>query len=82
VNNDFLPFAHHAGRYARLIPGASLTPLAHGEGHFIFMDECSADLAVQGVLVCKDRGGVRRSVVHSRLVEKIGSFFEEHLAPS
>ncbi len=80
VDNDFLPLAHHAGRYARLIPGASFTPLAHGEGHFVFLDECSGDRAVRGVPVCKDRNGVRRADVHARLLEKIGQFFQEHLS--
>jgi predicted dienelactone hydrolase len=80
VDNDFLPFAHHAGRYYRLIPGASLTPLAHAEGHFVFLDECSGGQEVQGVSPCRDRPGVLRSVVHARLLEKIGRFLGEHLA--
>lgn len=79
VENDFLPFEHNAGRYARLIPGASLTPLAHGEGHFVFVDECSDDAEVQGVPVCRDRDGVQRAVVHARLAEILGRFFTEHL---
>jgi predicted dienelactone hydrolase len=80
VDNDFLPFAHHAGRYARLIPGASLTPLAHGEGHFVFVDECSGGQEVRGVSPCRDRPGVLRSAVQARLLEKIGRFLGEHLA--
>lgn len=79
VENDFLPFQHNAGRYARLIPGASLTPLAHGEGHFVFVDECSEDSQIQGVPVCRDHDGVQRAVVHARLVEIIGKFLSEHL---
>jgi predicted dienelactone hydrolase len=79
VENDFLPFEHNAGRYARLIPGASLTPLAHGEGHFVFIDECGDEAEVQGVPVCRDRDGVRRTAVHARLAEILGRFFTEHL---
>jgi predicted dienelactone hydrolase len=79
VENDFLPFEHNAGRYARLIPGASLTPLAHGEGHFVFVDECGEDSEVQGVPVCRDRDGVRRAAVHARLAETVGKFLSEHL---
>ncbi len=79
VENDFLPFEHHAGRYARLIPGASLTPLAHGEGHFVFVDECNGEDQVDGVPVCRDRNGVRRSAVHARLAEILGRFFTENL---
>jgi len=79
VEGDFLPFEHHAGRYARLIPGASLTPLAHGEGHFVFLDECSSREQVAGVPVCRDREGVERSAVHARLSEILARFFTEHL---
>jgi predicted dienelactone hydrolase len=79
VENDFLPFAHHAGRFARLIPGASLTPLAHREGHFVFLDECSGDLSAQGVPLCRDREGVQRRIVHGRLAEIVGQFFQQHL---
>jgi len=79
VENDFLPFQHNAGRYARLIPGASLTPLTHGEGHFVFVDECSGDAEVQGVPVCRDRSGVQRAAVHARLAEIIQKFFSKHL---
>jgi hypothetical protein len=40
VQNDFLPFGHHAGHYARSIPGALLTQLEEGRGHFISLDTC------------------------------------------
>ena len=80
VENDLLPFAHHAGRYARLIPDAFLTPLAHGEGHFVYLNECSSDLEAQGVPLCRDREGARRSTVHARLEETIATFLSEHLA--
>ena len=80
VGNDFLPFEHNAGRYARLIPGASLTPLAHGEGHFVFVDKCSEDAEVHGVPVCRDRNGVQRAAVHARVAEIIERFLSEHLA--
>jgi len=80
VENDFLPFEHHAGRFARLIPGASLTPLAHGEGHFIFLDECSGDLEAQGVPLCRDREGVQRAIVHARLIGTVVQFFRQHLS--
>jgi predicted dienelactone hydrolase len=79
VQNDFLPFMHHAGRYARLIPGATLTRLEDGEGHFVFLDECRSDLEVQGVPLCHDRPGVRRGSVHERLRRVIQSFFEKHI---
>ena len=75
VEGDFLPFEHHAGRYARLIPGASLTPLAHGEGHFVFLDECLGEEELAGVPVCRDRDGVRRAAAHARIAEVLARFF-------
>ena len=79
VQNDFLPFVHHAGRFARLIPGASLTQLTQGEGHFIFLDECDADLEAHGVPLCRDRAGVHRARVHAHLTVIIQRFFDTHL---
>ena len=62
-----------------MIPGASLTRLDHGEGHFIFIDECHAGTEVNRVALCKDRPGVSRAEVHSQLKGIIRSFFEAHL---
>jgi len=79
VDNDFLPFEAHAGRYARLIPGASLTRLDHGEGHFVYLDPCTWDREANGVPLCRDRPGVERGRVHAMLQPVIARFFEEHL---
>jgi predicted dienelactone hydrolase len=77
--NDFLPFESHAGHYAALIPGATLTRLSGGEGHFIFIDVCQADIQVNKVSLCKDRPGVRRAEVHEMLTGIIREFFEKNL---
>jgi len=82
VENDFLPFESHAARYARHIPGASLTRLTGGEGHFIFLDVCNAERDANGVPLCRDRRGVDRSLVHARLAELRTGFFEQHLTPA
>ncbi len=79
VQNDFLPFEHHAGRYARLLPRASLTRLTSGEGHFIFLDTCQVDIEANGVPLCQDREGVSRSAVHEYLKGIIKRFFDQHL---
>src|SRR5271157_206698 len=47
-DNDFLPFEHHAGRYAALLPNASLIKLNEGEGHFVFLNSCTSDLSANG----------------------------------
>lgn len=79
VHNDFLPFEHHAGRYASLIPGASLTRLDHGEGHFIFLDVCHTGIEANTVALCKDRPGIHRAEVHRRLMGIIRNFLDRHL---
>jgi predicted dienelactone hydrolase len=79
VENDFLPFDAHAGRYARLTPGATLTRLTTGEGHFVFLDVCRWDREANGVPLCRDRTGVDRVQVHERLAAIIGGFLDRHL---
>jgi predicted dienelactone hydrolase len=79
VDNDFLPFDAHAGRYARLIPGCSFTRLSSGEGHFIYLNECESDLEAIGVPLCRDRADVDRGAVHSALEPVIRSFFDSNL---
>jgi hypothetical protein len=58
VDNDFLPYEHHAGRYARLTQGAKHIPLANVEGHFVFLNEGQSDARANGVAIYRDRGGV------------------------
>jgi predicted dienelactone hydrolase len=79
VDNDFLPFEAHAARYARLIPRCSLTRLADGEGHFVFLNACESDLEANGVPLCRDRAGVDREAVHRRLLGVVEAFFGRSL---
>jgi predicted dienelactone hydrolase len=71
VENDFLPYESHAGRYAHTIPGAEHTRLANGEGHFVFLNEYKSDTEVNGVPRCRDREGVQRGRVHRQLAATI-----------
>jgi predicted dienelactone hydrolase len=73
-NNDFLPFEHHAAHYAALLPNASLVTLRDGEGHFVYLNACSADIVVNGVPLCVDREGVDREAVHAKLAPRILAF--------
>jgi predicted dienelactone hydrolase len=82
VDNDFLPFEAHAGHYARWIPRASLTRLEGGEGHFAYLDVCSADREANGVPLCRDRPGVDRFALHERLAAIITDAFDRHLRPA
>lgn len=73
-DNDFLPFARHAGRYAALLPTASLITLRSGEGHFVYLNPCTSDLSANGVPLCVDRNGVDRRAVHAWLAPQILAF--------
>jgi len=80
VDNDFLPFEHHAGRYAAMIPGARLVRLDAGEGHFVYLNPCRSDLAANGVPLCSDRTGVDRDRVHAQLAPQVLDFLSSALA--
>ena len=74
ADNDFLPFTQHAGRYADLLPNASLVVLRSGEGHFVYLNSCTSDLKAGSVALCVDREGVDRSAVHARLAPQVLAF--------
>lgn len=77
VNNDFLPFNHHAKYYTDNIKNAKLLALNNGEGHFSFIDQCSHSFQAQGIKICQDRKGVNRQIVHQQLIPKISTFINE-----
>jgi predicted dienelactone hydrolase len=80
--NDFLPFEQHAKRYADNLPDATLITLDSGEGHFVFLDPCTLDLAANGVPLCKDRPGVDRAAVQDRLAAEAAAFLGRTMPPS
>jgi predicted dienelactone hydrolase len=73
-DNDFLPFDDHAAHYAALLPNALLVTLREGEGHFVYLNVCTSDIAVNGVRLCVDREGVDREAVHAKLAPQILAF--------
>lgn len=73
-NNNFLPYANHAGRYAQLIGNAEVIKLDGAEGHFIFLDPCDHDYEAMGVSLCKDREGVDRVEVQRKLSKAVVDF--------
>ncbi len=81
VQNDFLPFGNHAGRYAANLPRASLLKLDAGEGHFVYLNCATSELAANGVPLFIDRAGVERKAVHARLAPAIADFFVAALKP-
>ena len=79
--NDFLPFRNHAGRYAANLPRATLLKLDAGEGHFVYLNCGTSELAANGVPLFIDRAGVDREAVHARLEPAIADFFVAALKP-
>ena len=80
IDDDFLPFAAHAGRISDLLGSAETLRLTEGEGHFVYVDRCSLPINVMGVKLCTDRAGVDRDATHAMLVPQILSFFDRRLA--
>ena len=80
LDDDFLPFAAHAGRVGGVLGSAETVQLTAGEGHFVYVDRCSLPINVMGVKLCNDRDGVDRDATHARLVPQILSFLDRRLA--
>ena len=74
-----MPFALNAGRYADFLPNATAIRLDRGEGHFVYLDECSLPVEAMGVPICSDRPGVMRGEVHQRLGAAIVEFLTRQL---
>jgi len=79
VDNDFLPYSHHAEAIAAELPQAQTLWLTNGEGHFVYLNDCDVDLNANGVPLCEDRDGVSRSAVHAKLNRTIIPFFHKAL---
>ena len=79
VENDFLPFQHHAARFAERFPNAESHWLTEGEGHFVYLNECDSDIEANGVPLCIDRAGVSRAAVHKALRGLILRFLDHSL---
>lgn len=64
---------------ARHIPGAHLTILPGGVGHYTFLDTCTPQAIKIHPLFCVDRPGVRRSAVHAHVALLAVDFFTRNL---
>ena len=74
-----MPFALNAQRYAGFLPNAEAIPMDRGEGHFVYLDECSAPVEAMGIPICSDRPGVLRGEVHRRLGARVVDFLTKTL---
>lgn len=80
VDNDFLPYDAHAGRIAKAKRDSEVRRLDQGEGHFVYVDTCTARIDVKGTPLCTDRAGVDRAAVHAKLGAVIEEFLSRQLA--
>ena len=76
VDNDFLPFKHHAQSIATKLPNAKTHWLKQGAGHFVYLNECNLDLEANKVPLCIDRDGVSRAAIHTQLQALILQFLD------
>lgn len=75
------PSAENAEVYAHHIPGAQITVLPGGVGHYTFLD-VGTDAAKQKMpLLFTDSPGVDREAVHKQVGEMAVDFFDKELAP-
>ena len=73
-----VPIETNVLRYARLIPGASLTLIPRA-GHYIFLNECLPEGKALLALICRDTPGVERDMVHQQTIDLAMDFFTSHL---
>jgi len=73
--DEFVPFADNAKRYAEAIPKAELVPLAAGEGHYVFLDQCTWMGAGLIEELCADATDVDRAAAHRTTASRAASFF-------
>ena len=74
------PAKTNAEHFASLIPGARLTVLPGGVGHYTFLAECT-EHGKEVLPICKDRDGVDRAGVHRKVAGLAFDFFEGVFQP-
>jgi predicted dienelactone hydrolase len=79
VKNDFLPYKFHSRYLAKHIKNAEIVKLNSGEGHFVYLDECSLPIKVMGIPLCTDANGVERNAVHTKLAIVIEKFLSRNI---
>jgi predicted dienelactone hydrolase len=71
----------NAQRYATLIPGANITVLEGGIGHYTFLHECT-ERGREVLAICRDESGVDRAAVHETVARMALQFFDSVFASS
>ncbi len=79
AQDEWVPLADNAGRYAKLIAGAELTVLPKG-GHFTFLSVCNDQGRERAKDICVDIDPtVDRPAVHEQVQKLVLEFFDTHL---
>jgi predicted dienelactone hydrolase len=77
--DPLLPLAANAQALAKQVPGASLTIVPGGVGHYTFLAICTDAGRKAQAQLCTDNAGVDRAAVHQRAVDLASAFFERTL---
>jgi predicted dienelactone hydrolase len=75
------PPADNAQFFASNIPGAKITIMPGGVGHYTFLDVGTDAGKKQMPQFFVDNPGVDREAVHKQVAEMAASFFDQELAP-
>jgi predicted dienelactone hydrolase len=78
-DNDRVVMAAPAQRFADEIPGAELTILPGGVGHYAFFNTCTAAGRSAEPAICVDAPGIDRSAIHDRTIDMALKFFAANL---
>jgi predicted dienelactone hydrolase len=73
------PIETNARRFATIIPGAQLTVLSKGVGHYTFLAECTERGVATLPVLCVDAPSVNRREVHERIASAALAFFDRVL---
>lgn len=74
-----VPLATNAKFFAAHIPGAKLTLLPGGIGHYAFLATCTPDASKINPALCKSAGDTDRDTVHARTAQLAVAFFNANL---
>ena len=74
-----VPIGSSARYFAAHIPGAKLTTLPGGVGHYVFLNSCADAGKKSQPMLCSDAAGVDRDAIHHRTAEMALAFFGDRL---
>ena len=78
-DDRIVPARSNAQRLASAIPGAHLTLLPGGVGHYTFLATCTEVGRQAQPQLCTDATGIDRQAVHQRTIESVVQFFDKTL---